>query len=78
MQDSLGFACLGYVAARASSAHSITDMNGTPHSTEVELLGVLWAASYIRTTPSMGGASLHRLRQYGGGGQSFESCQAGL
>eukprot|EP00959_Pyramimonas_sp_CCMP1952_P471391 9498340-Pyramimonas_sp.AAC.1 len=51
MQDSLGFACLGYVAARASPAHSITDADGAPHSTEVELLGALWAAIYALQLP---------------------------
>eukprot|EP00959_Pyramimonas_sp_CCMP1952_P415690 8709866-Pyramimonas_sp.AAC.1 len=51
MQDSLGVACQGYVAARASSAHSITDMNGASHSNEVELLGASWASIYALQLP---------------------------
>eukprot|EP00959_Pyramimonas_sp_CCMP1952_P065645 1370549-Pyramimonas_sp.AAC.1 len=51
MQDSLGFACQGYVAARASPVRSITDANGSSHSTAVELLGVMWAAIYALQLP---------------------------
>ncbi|CAK0793315.1 unnamed protein product, partial [Prorocentrum cordatum] len=50
-QDSTGFACQGYVAARAATSHSFDNMAEQTHSTEVELLGAVWAAIFSLQLP---------------------------
>eukprot|EP00959_Pyramimonas_sp_CCMP1952_P256481 5357508-Pyramimonas_sp.AAC.1 len=64
MQDSLGVACQGCVAARASSSHSNINMSDNTHSTDIELIGVIWTAFF--PAASMGGAGVRHLRQHGG------------
>ncbi|CAK0847861.1 unnamed protein product [Prorocentrum cordatum] len=51
MQDSAGFACQGFVAARASTARALSDTSDLTRSTGVELLGAVWAAIFSLQLP---------------------------